>query len=269
MMWFSRPFLAVAALGAAAASVLSAGSAADKLTLEDRIEISRGLTAEYATARIVLPKSKKPLVFNSDGTYDKSVWQDDNRQFGLAARVGDLVQVTKITIEADKILFEINHGNKGNGHWYDHVEVGMGGATNPVGQGDSNAPSGTNIALHFGKSVPPLKAAEIKKMLAPVLDFDKHSATENYVEALPPEIKLAIEQKKAVENMDRDQVMLALGRPRSKTRETKDGYDQEDWIYGEPPGKITFVTFRGNKVYKVRDDYAGLGGSTAPKINPQ
>ena len=134
---------------------------------------------------------------------------------------------------------------------------------------DSNAPSGTNIVLAFGKPVPALKAAEIKKMLAPILDFDKHSATENYVEALPPEIKQAIEQKKAIENMDQEQVLLALGRPRTKTRETKDGYDQEDWIYGEPPGKITFVTFRGNKVYKVRDNFAGLGGSTVPKVNPQ
>jgi hypothetical protein len=268
-MWSGLPFKTAAALAAAAALVASAGSAPDKLTLEDRIEISRGLTAEYATSKVVIPRSKKALVFNSDGTWDKSAWLDANKQFGPAARVGDLIQITRLEIVGDKIVFEINHGPKGSKHWYDRVEVGMGNNTGPVTQGDSNAPSGTSIALHFDKQVPPLKASEIKKMLAPILDFDKHSATENYVEALPPEIKQAIEEKKAIENMDREQVMLALGRPRSKTRETKDGYDQEDWIYGEPPGKITFVTFRGNKVYKVRDNYAGMGGSTAPKVNPQ
>jgi hypothetical protein len=265
-MWSRRPFKIAAALGAAGALIASAGSAPDKLTLEERIEISRGLTAEYATSKIVLPRSKKALVVNSDGTYDKSAWQDNSKQFGAAARVGDLIQITKVTIEADKIVFEINHGPHGNRHWYDGAEIN--GSARP-NWGDSNAPSGTSIALHFNKPVPALKALEIKKMLASVLDFDKHSATENYVEALPPEIKQAIEQKKAIENMDRDQVLLALGRPRSKTRETKDGYDQEDWIYGEPPGKITFVTFRGNKVYQVRDNFAGLGGSTVPKVNPQ
>ena len=30
-----------------------------------------------------------------------------------------------------------------------------------------------------------VKATEIKKMLAPILDFEKHSATEHYVETLP------------------------------------------------------------------------------------
>jgi len=33
----------------------------------------------------------------------------------------------------------------------------------------------------------------------------------------------------------------------------------EDWVYGLPPGKITFVTFNGDKVVKVKEEYAGLG----------
>lgn len=255
-------------LMAVTAALASAGTA-DKLTLEDRIEISRGMNAEYATSKIVLPRSKKALVFNADGTWDKSAWQEATKQLGPAARVGDLIQITKVEIDADKLVFEINHGMKGNKKWYERVEVSGGGMSNASTQGDSNAASGTVIALHFGKPVPPLKTSEIKKMLAPILDFEKHSATEAYVDTLPPEIKEAITKKVAIETMDREQVLLALGKPRTKTRETKDGYDQEDWIYGEPPGKITFVTFRGSKVYKVRDVFAGMGGSTVPKINPQ
>ena len=38
----------------------------------------------------------------------------------------------------------------------------------------------------------------------------------------------------------------------------------EDWVYGTPPGKITFVTFSGDKVIKVKDSYAGLGNQTGP-----
>ena len=249
--------------------LMSSWTANEKLTFDERIEIMRGLTAEYATAKIALPKTKKPLIFNADGSWDKSAWQESTKQYGPAARLGDLVQVTRIEIGTEKITFEINGGSKNGKKWYEHVEVGMGGSTSPVGRGDSNAISGTVIVLEFGKPVPALKASEIKKILLPVLDFEKHSATENYVDTLPPEIKAAISEKKAVTEMDREQVILALGKPRSKTRETKDGYDQEDWIYGEPPGKITFVTFRGNKVFKVRDVYAGMGGSTVPKLNPQ
>ncbi len=106
-------------------------------------------------------------------------------------------------------------------------------------------------------------------MLSSVLDFDPHSATVDYVETLPPAIKTAIRDKKAVEGMDRDQVLLAMGKPRTKDRETRDGVDLEDWIYGAPPGAITFVTFAGSKVIKVKQEYAGLGGSTVPDLPPQ
>jgi hypothetical protein len=52
-----------------------------------------------------------------------------------------------------------------------------------------------------------------------------------------------------------------------KVRDVQDGDETEDWIYGTPPGKITFVTFRDAKVIKVREDYAGLG-TEAPLLEP-
>jgi hypothetical protein len=233
-----------------------------KLTDQDRVELLRGLMAEYATVKAYLPRSKKPLPFESTGSYDKQKWKEAGQQFGPAARVGDQVQISKVTIENDKIVLEINGGLHPNGHWYDHVQAGMGGQTAPI-TNQSNAPSGTTIALLFGKDIPAIKADDVKKMLKPVLDFEKESATENYVDNLPEPVKQAIKQNKAIEGMDRDQVLLALGKPRHKERDEKDGVETEDWIYGDPPGKITFVTFTGSKVTKIREAYANLGGSTA------
>jgi hypothetical protein len=40
-------------------------------------------------------------------------------------------------------------------------------------------------------------------------------------------------------------------------------------MYGRAPGKLTFVTFEGNKVVKVKELYAGLGGSTAADLPVQ
>ncbi|MBZ5579563.1 MAG: hypothetical protein LAP40_23630 [Acidobacteriia bacterium] len=242
-------------------------SAADKLTVEDRIELTRGLMAEYATAKVLLPRSKKPLEFNADGTWDKKKWEEAAKVGGPAGRSGDLVQITKIDIDEDKIVLEINHGMKGGSKWYQHIQIGMGGATAPVSQGDTTAPNGTSIAVLFHKPVEPIKAAEIKKMLAPVLDFEKRSATEIYADTLPPEVKKAIQEKRVTVGMDRNQVMLALGRPQHKSREVKDGVETEDWVFGDPPGKITFVTFDADKVIKVKEDYAGLGTEVAdPKV---
>jgi len=164
-----------------------------KLTDDDRIEILRGIMAEYATVKTLLPRTKDPLPFQSDGTYDKQKWAEAGQKFGPAARVGDLVQITKVGFENDKILLEINGGTKVKGHWYDHVQVGMGNSTHPVStQQNSNAPGGTNIAVLFNQPIPELKSADIKKMLASVLDFEKQSATQNLVETLPEPIQKAI-----------------------------------------------------------------------------
>ncbi len=247
---------------------LVASAADKKLTEDDRIEILRGLLSEYATVKAPLPRSKDPLPFDSNGTWDKQKWDAANMKNGPAARVGDLVQITKLAIENDKILLEINGGMKGHGSWKDHIQVGMGNTTRPIStQQNSNAPGGTNIALKFNQPIPPMKAADIKKILAPVLDFEKETATENYVEKLPEPIQKAIKENKAIEGMDREMVVMALGKPRHKERSTdKDGTETEDWVYGDPPGKITFVTFANSKVVKIKEAYADVGGSTAPSL---
>jgi hypothetical protein len=54
-----------------------------------------------------------------------------------------------------------------------------------------------------------------------------------------------------------------------KTRETKDGLETEEWIYGLAPGKITFVVFHGAKVAEIKEAYAGLGLEAAPPLVPQ
>lgn len=240
----------------------------EKLTVPERVEILRGLTAEYATVKVPLPRSKKTLTVELDGKYDRTEWDLADKEHGPAARMGDLVQVTKVTIENDRIVLQINGGFRGGRKWYENAQVSVGGASRPVGGPYTSAPGGTTIALMFRKPVPPMKAAEIKKILRPVLDFEKHSVTEQYVETLPPPIKKAIKEKRAIEGMDREQVLMAMGKPRTKVRETKDGEELEDWIYGTPPGRITFVTFRGSKVVTVKESYAGLGGETVTPPTP-
>jgi hypothetical protein len=237
----------------------------DKLTADEKIEILRNLDAEYAKAKTYLPRSAKPLEFDVDGTWDQGKWQLLAHSAGPAARLGDQIKITKVTFEGDKLLLEINGGLKSGRHWYDHVEAGMGQATRPVGNGDYAPSTGTNIEINFHKPMENLSSADIKKILLPLMDFDTKSATKSYVETLPPEVRKAITEKRAMEGMDHDQVLLALGHPYRKYRETKDGTDLEDWIYGRPPGKVTFVTFAGNKVVKVKEQYAGLGIETAPQ----
>src|SRR3954447_10574642 len=97
--------------------------AASKLAEEDRVELIRGLTAEYATVKSLLPRSRKPLEFEAAGTWNKKAWLDTAKETGPAARNGDLVQVTKINIEDDRIVLQINGGFKGGKKWYQGVQL--------------------------------------------------------------------------------------------------------------------------------------------------
>jgi hypothetical protein len=243
----------------------SLAEAADKLTFEDRVELTRGLMAEYATAKVLVPRSKKALDFDVKTGADKKEWEALAKESGPAARTGDMVQITKVDLEDDKIVLQINGGFKGGRKWYDGIQVGGGvggnGGMTPISKNtDANSPGGTSIAILFHKPLEPMKASEIKKMLAPVLDFEKHSVTEIYSVTLPPEVQKAIKDKRVTEGMNHEQVVMAMGRPQHKSRETdKEGLEVEDWVYGTPPGKITFVTFNGDKVIRVKEAYAGLG----------
>lgn len=269
----TRFLLLIILLGMSSASVCAQQGKADpvrKLTDEEKVELIRGLTAEYATVKAYLPRSKKAVKFPSDGKYDKKEWLEIGDEYGPVARVGELVQVTKVDIDDDKIVLQINNGLNTRGKWYEKIEGGMGtgASTVPLSRNQTRS-AGTAIAVVFPGRMPVVKPAEIKTMLAPVLDFEKRSATENYFDTLPPEIQEAIKAKRAAVGMNRDQVKMAMGQPRDRIRESKDGLETEDWIYGIPPGKITFVTFANGKVTKVKDSYAGLGGATAAQPKPQ
>ena len=243
---------------------------ADKLTYDERVELVRGLMAEYATVKTFLPRSKKALEFESTGKYDKAKWDEVAKQFGPAARTGDQVQITRVALEDDKIALEINGGLKSGRHWYDRVQIGMGQQTAPISNGNANPTTGTTLEILFHKPLEGLTSAEVKKILSPLFDFERKSATQLYADTLPPAIKKAIADKRVLEGMDRDQVLLAMGHPVHKSRETKDGLETEDWVYGTPPGKITFVTFNGNKVINVKEEYAGLGKEAAgPESTPR
>ena len=247
-----------------------------RYSVDERIQLTRDLTAEYATSKVSIPRSKKPLPLDAaSGELDVEFWTDAQREHGPAARMGDLVQITKMRIEDKRIIFDLNGGFKGGRKWYERIQVGGGmgggGTMTPVGRsGQINArPAGTTIALNYPDGVPELDARQIKELLKPVLDFEKRTATEQYVDSLPEPQKAAIEEKRAIEGMDQDGVLLAMGRPVRKVRETEDGVEYEDWVYGTPPGKVVFVTFKGTKVIRVREAYGGLGGTTAPPLPVQ
>jgi hypothetical protein len=53
--------------------------------------------------------------------------------------------------------------------------------------------------------------------------------------------------------MDQDTVLYTMGRPPRKTRESDNGTDYEEWIYGAPPADVLFIRFVGDKVVRIEN----------------
>lgn len=222
-----------------------------------RLAIIRYVSGEFARVVTAMPRTKTGFKIDVGHPLDEATLKHELANRGAAASPGDRVQITKIDFRPKEILLEINGGPKGHFRLKDHLQVGMGGVPTPVAT--SGPPSantngmGALLVLDYGKAIPEMGPDELKQQLAVFLDFSRErSATVNWVDTLPPDIKQAIADKKALVGMNHDMVLAALGHPDKKVRERDaQGQETEDWIYGAPPARVTFVTFLGDQVIRV------------------
>jgi hypothetical protein len=233
------------------------GSAKPKnLQTESRLMLIRSVDGEFAKAVLPLPRGKEGFRFLVGQPIDSHTLGVATSVRGMAANKGDTVQVTNIEFRAKEIVVQLNGGAKKKFHLREHLEVGVGNTTQPVGS-SSHAGEGLGsiLILDYGRPVPDLSADQLKHDLSQLLDFSGQvSATVNWVDTLAPEFKQGIEDHQAVVGMDQEMVIAAMGRPERKVRErTAEGDETEDWIYGDPPAKTTFVTFSSGKVIRVKE----------------
>lgn len=219
-----------------------------------RINLIRGLSSEVAVAKLALPRGKHGIYLDSHGKLDQAKAREELKENGPAVNAGTPIEITKIDFKPNSLTFEINGGGKNGRHWYQHIEVGMGTATQPIAPQDPNQAMvyGSYVTLKFPGRVPELTVAETKQLLAPVLDFERHSPTVLYSPSTPPKFKEAIKNHEVLVGMDHDAVLSAKGPPDRKVREDQpDGSEKEDWIYGLPP-HVLYVTFDGDTVVRVK-----------------
>ncbi len=249
---------------------ISAPWAEAQINATERTNIIREMMSEQGTAKILIPASKKALDIQADGSHDEDEWSETLDKFGPAARVGELVEITKVEFKGSRLIIELNHGIKGGRKWWHRVQI-AGAHTRGTTLGSTaqiHAPGGTKIALVYDKKIPSMQADDLRAQLKPVLDFEQRSAAELYIEKLPEEFQIAIKEKTVIEGMDREMVLLAKNRPDRKVRDIKDGVETEDWIYGIPPGEVTFVTLQDGRVIRVKETYANIGGQVKRNQDP-
>jgi hypothetical protein len=231
-----------------------ANSASDKMTPRTRLEVMRDLTAERVYVRHSFPMGDRGLeIKNGVVTPTDQQIASLIAEHGLAAKPGDRVVITNVVVKEKSIVLEINGGGKKHEKWYQHVSVGAGGSTTPLGGAPpSLAAKGSQLTLEFDKYVPELTGDQVRDLLGPVFDFKALTEAEAYQKTLPPKVQDAIKNHQVLVGMDREMVTYAKGRPPKKIRDRDDsGTDYEEWIYGTPPEEVQFVRFQGQLVTRL------------------
>ncbi len=228
-----------------------------RISGDERVQIIRSLNAEHVFARTEFPMGRKGLGIKAGTIVAPSA--SELRQLladnGPAVKPGDRAQITNILFKDNVIRFEINGGPQKRQKWYQRIQVGGMGGMTPVARTDPNTLNarGSYVDLIFDKAIPSLTPEQVRQMLAPVLDFNAHSAAEAYLKTLPPKVQQAIKDHRVLVGMNREMVDYAKGRPPRKVREKdENNRSYEEYIYGEPPQDVEFVRFVGDEVVQVK-----------------
>ncbi len=257
--------LAVLALAVGLAAATKTSKVPSNLSPQNRLAIVRFLAFEYATARQPMPASKavaEALIVDASGQVNQDKLREDLAKRGAAIYTGEKIQITKIEFFNNRIIFEINGGGKRKKKWTERIQIEAGGSGIPVptvektpedpGAEPIRAGFGSWVTLAFPEGLPDLTAEQVKGLLGGVLDFEAQSSARAWIETIPEQFREPIKERRAIAGMNREMVLAAKGRPDKKVRETRDGVEYEDWIYGNPPFTI-FVVFVGDTVVEVKE----------------
>jgi len=242
----------------------SNGPKGANLTEPSKLNLIRFVSGEFAKVRKPIPGGKEGFVLYTDKPLNQEYLDRVVSTHGAAINTGDNAQITKLEFHEHTIIVDVNGGGRPKKSWRDRIQVSVGGpsqapqttTTTQQEQGPAGFQQGAGGTLYvqFPKNIPDLSPDDLKNILSPFLDFTRErSAAVHWIDTLPPEMKKAITDRRAVPGMDREEVVAAIGKPDRKVRERDaEGYDTEDWIYGHPPDKTVFVHFRGDKVSSIK-----------------
>jgi hypothetical protein len=224
------------------------------ITEQHRVDLIRTFNSDLVYIRRQFPMGKTGLTIK-DGriTPDGQALNQLLAIWGPSVKPGDRAIITRFDLKNDRMHFEINGGPVKKTKWYQHIQVGVngasgtpGGATDPI-----NNPRGSYVDLVFDHQIPDISVEQVKQMLWPVFDFDSKSPLEAYLESTPPKVREAIKNHQVLVGMNREMVIYAKGRPPKKVREKDGEVEYEDWIYGDPPQDVDFIRVVGDEVVRV------------------
>src|SRR5215467_5398248 len=194
----------------------------EKLQETSKLDLIRYVSGEFARAAKSLPAGKEGFLQHAGKPVNQELLDRAVATHGAAVHAGDNAQITKLEFRDHTIVVDVNGGGRGRKHFLDRLQIDMGGmptarSTSDVKQDAGPAGvqpgAGSTLLLEFAKDIPDLTPDELKQLLAPFLDFSKQrSASVQWIDTLPQDIRKAIHDRVAKIGMDREMVVAAIGK---------------------------------------------------------
>ena len=227
---------------------------APHMSKQTRLEIIRDFETQLVYARTPFPMGTKGLrLINGTTAPNGEQLQQMIAIYGPSIKPGDPTHISYVHIKDNFIHFELNGGPISRKKWYQHVQIsGSNGNQVPLSNNESvQNPHGSFLDVYFDKYVPEMTAAQLRDLIYPALDFKAKSKEEAYLDTVPPKVKEAIQAHHVLIGMNTEMVTHAVGKPPRKVRESDNGVNYEEWIYGQPPQDVDFVRIVGDEVVRV------------------
>lgn len=222
------------------------------LTHQDREQLIRYLQAEQGFAMRPLPIATLTLRANGPMKPNGSDYADLIQNKGMAAKAGQRVIVTNVTIDKNRIILDFDGGPYHKHRWLRHVSIGMDPYDDtPVVHDQPHEATGSRITLVFLHGVPNLTGFQVEALVKPIVDFNLKTPQQAYTDTLPPFLRKAVLGHHVLVGMNHEMVIAALGEPRTRMGEMENNEHVEIWIYGQPPDPTQFVRFHGNRVIRL------------------
>ena len=227
---------------------------APRMSKQTRLEIIRDFETQLVYARTPFPMGHKGLQLRNGTTAPNGPALDQLIAiYGPSIKPGDPTHISFVHIKDNYIHLELNGGPVRRQKWYQHVQVsGANGNSVPLSNNESvQNPHGSFLDVYFDKYVPEMTAAQLRDLIYPALDFKAKSKEEAYLDTVPPKVKEAIQAHHVLIGMNTEMVIHAVGKAPRKVRESDNGVNYEEWIYGQPPQDVDFVRIVGDEVVRV------------------
>jgi hypothetical protein len=216
------------------------------LARESEARLRKLLLDRQVTAKVAFPATESGIELFIDGRWDMKRVQESIADKGIGVEQAATASITDIKLKSKSIEIHLDGGGA--------VQVLAAASVTDNKDKSDKARRGSRINLRFDRQLTTddVQALELLSYLEPLVD-PSLIRQELQHPPLPSESAAGIKHGPTVRGMAMNEVVAALGLPRFKHVETRDGQRIAKWHYDLPGNRVRVITFQDGNVLTVEE----------------